>query len=286
MKDPKMQPDPSPASPAFFGGDRRMDAAARIFGSSARYFGESDTPELPFPDGLFAAGSSCIVLPFPLTKDGVHLHTPLYNGEPPTLAALAEILAALPENIPVFAGNLPEWMKTALGSRKICLYGEEEGFLAENAALTAAALRLCRILPPSGEGCGIVGFGRVGRAAAKCCLADGIRPAIFCRRTEALTEAVAMGCEAMPLSALPHPILAKLPLLLNTVPAPILSAEMLSGFSGRYGELASRSGLLPGALPTERVLPLPGLPGLLPEAAGAALAAALKRLREKEVPPC
>ena len=280
MKDP--QNTFLPASPAFLGGDRRMDAAARILGG-ARFFGEESPP---FPGELRADGCSYIVLPFPLTKDGAHLHAPLFPGEPPTLAALAEAIAALPESVAVFAGNLPEWMKNALGGRKILLYGEEEGYLSENAALTAAALRLCAILPPPGERCGIVGFGRVGKAVAEVCIADGIRPVVFCRRAEALAEAKALGCEAIPLSILPHPILAELPLLLNTVPVPILGAEALSGFTGRYGELASRPGLLENALPAAYIQPLPGLPGLLHEAAGAALAAAIARLDGKEVPPC
>ena len=267
----------------FLGGDRRMDAAAALFPGSRRLFGAGPPPsDAALAEAL--AGADGIVLPLPGSRDKLTLHAPLC-GDPPTLAAL---FSGVKEKL-VFAGSLPPEREKALESagNRLLFYGQEEIFLRENASLTAEALALRGILPPPGSPCGITGFGRVAKATAALCAAKGCPPILFCRRAEACREAENAGYTALPLRALPHPILRELPLLLNTVPAPILGARELAGFEGRYGELAFPGGLRDNALPEERILRLPGLPGLLPEAAGAALAGAVRRLWEgEEELPC
>ncbi len=151
--------------------------------------------------------ASVLVLPYPATRDGVHIsatHIPF---------------SALPlkEGVTVVGGDIPaDW------HREHVLFfdlARQEGFLWENARLTAEGA-LAAVLNATERGLyglpvAVVGFGRIGKQLARLLNAVGGRVTVYARRPAALAEARAMGYGAreavFPLSVEERVVLDTLP---------------------------------------------------------------------------
>ena len=227
---------------ALLGGDERVVRLGRLLrsdGHTVRAFAlESAVPDC-VPDASAAVkGADCVFLPLPCERDGV-LNAPLSTVRTET----APLLAFAAPGTRVFAGKVPEPLRTQCRNGGLALtdYMCREELALRNAALTAegalglllqgeGSLRGSRIL--------LTGFGRIGRVLARMLTSLGVRVTVAARRPEERALAELMGCRALRFSELSLP--GDWDAVVNTVPAPILSAPELEAFGGaRLIELAS-----------------------------------------------
>ncbi len=181
-------------------------------------------------------------------------------------AGVPPVLDALPKDITVIGGHLPELP----GYRCVDLLAHE-GYLAENAAITAHCA-IAEALPRLNitlQNCPalIIGWGRIGKCLAPLLRALGAQVTVAARREEARAMASALGYGAVVLERAP---LEKYRLIFNTVPAPVLSEEAIGHCVPECLkiDLASVSGMA-GA----DVLSARGLPGKnTPETSGRLIA--------------
>ena len=199
------------------GGDARMPYAAEVIGRAGHEVSLSAHGEVPLsPEAL--AEAEAILLPHPLTRDGVQLFAPLS----PLCAPLSALSAMIPEGAILLAGQRGGTVGATFPHHKILSYGEDERFLEANARTTAegALSLLMQRLPTAlaDTPCLLLGSGRLARALATllsafgaplCLLARnpsplpcGIRPlpdcsaaeaAIFCQRSNFLPRLFSSG---------------------------------------------------------------------------------------------
>lgn len=205
-----------------------------------------------------------LILPLPVSRDGVTLNTPLAKEQLP----LSEIRTHFKGRL-LFGGKLPK----ELFPDGIDYFAAEEVTLA-NAALTAeGALALAIEQTPFSllhQPVLVLGAGRIGQLLALRLAALGANVTVAARRAESLALCEALGVEGRFYEDLPY---GKFRLVLNTVPARVLCEEALvrlpedallielaSAPGGFDPHVAERLGL--------RILPAPGLPGrFMPESA-------------------
>ena len=225
----------------------------------------ADIPSITQSPDLYSAlaGTQCVVLPIP-TADGILLRAP-YSCTP---IPLAEVADALPNNVPVFGSSC------AIPLTDIT---RNEGFAIGNAALTAqcAPQLLTEHSRRSlvGESVLILGGGRIGTLLALQLKNAGASVTVAARCPTQRARCKALGADALDLRKLPS-CLPRCHTVVNTIPAPVLTRELLALLpkDALLLELASHPG---GYDPqTAQVLGLThingsGLPGrLLPNSAG------------------
>ncbi len=219
-----------------------------------------------------------LLLPVPLSRDGKTLLAPRAD-DPIPLQALAE---RTPEETRVFCG-MPGDAAQLFFRRGIRLYdyAAREEFSLRNAIPTAegvAQLLLCA-LPRTVRGSHILitGYGRTARACARLLSGMGARITIAARRCSALALADGEGYHGLYLRELAQ-VMHRFDAVVNTVPAPVLDAQILENTSkdcpileiasAPYGvdfEVANRLGL--------QVQIAPSLPGkVAPQTAGIIIA--------------
>lgn len=178
------------------------------------------------------------------------------------------LLECIPEDICIVGGNLnrPELD----GYRKLDLL-QLESYLAQNAAITAdcavrvAATRMATVF--SDLSVLVIGWGRIGKCLAQLLQRIGCDVTVAVRRDSDCAMPVALGFKAVKSSNLQN--LPSYALIFNTVPAPMLSRNVLSVCPDSLKiDLASIQGL-DGA----DVIWARGLPGLYaPESSGKLIA--------------
>ena len=171
---------------------------------------------------------------------------------------LEPLLSMLPDGITVIGGNLNH---PGLHGYTLWDLLKDERYLAKNAEITAhCALSLAaQLLPVTLAGCPVlvIGWGRIGKILAKLLGCIGADVTVAARRPESLAMAEALGFRAVPLNRLPQSV-SGCRVILNTVPAPVLSLEQmarcrndclkidLASVSGMAGSDVIRARGLPG----------------------------------------
>ena len=157
-------------------------------------------------------------------------------------------------------------------------YWSDPVYAIENAALTAegavwlAMRRSDRAL--AGQSALVVGYGRIGRLLADKLAALGMRVTVAARSAEARAEAAIRGHNSVDINSIP----ASFDLVVNTVPAPVLTGD--HGASVCL-ELAGSPG---GWRDDTPVLKAPGLPGIYAPRSGAdVMANAIYRVMEVDI---
>ncbi len=269
----------------FMGGDRRAQYAAKALlqaGQSACFAEDSQAWRQQ------AEKSPHLVLPLPMTQDGITVFAPFRSV--PIL--LDELKSTLKAGQTVFAG-MPktEWAR-GLESKGIKLYDyyKNEALLFANAAATAEGALFELIGAADTTVCGssfiITGYGRIASALAPRLRALGGKVTVAARSEEQCVRAENDGCKAVKLYNI-EAVLPECDALINTVPSPILTekqllhmkrgALLLEVASAPYGadeETVKRCGL--------RYIKAPGLPGRLsPRSAGEAIARVILSYTER-----
>lgn len=200
------------------------------------------------------------------------------RGGPP----LQSLLDALPKNISILGGNLPDSLTSRYPTADFL---QDPQYLAENAAITAhCALRLAlEGLPVVIAGCPvlILGWGRIGKCLARDFRALGAHVTVAARNPTHRLLLHAMGFEAVDPGSLGSGV-SHYRLLLNTIPAPVLSREQTDTCPPEAVLLDLAS--VPG-MAGDRVVSAPGLPGrLAPESSGTLIGQTAARYLSGEVP--
>ena len=174
------------------------------------------------------ANAGTLVLPVPLSRDGVHL-----SGSGEACILLSDVLCALQKGQRGFGGGFSDAHRAAMEAAGATAvdFLKDESFVLKNAAFTAqGALRL--LLEHTSEPLQnlpvlVTGFGKVGKATSALLKSVGCRVTVAARNEAQRTEARLSGCEAVTLSSLS----AQTAAVFNTVPARIFSAQALSQFA-------------------------------------------------------
>lgn len=187
-------------------------------------------------------GADVLILPLPATRDGVTVHCPRDPDCTVTLSMIAELMARTPRLL-LFGGRLPADFldtvkKIGISRERVSDYYDSEVLQLRNAYLTAeAALMTAMELTDCairGVSVGVLGFGRIGKYLSRLLRGMGAEVTVCARREESLFEAAAEGCHPLLLSESASmgglaPLCRSHSVLFNTVPARILSRDLLMG---------------------------------------------------------
>ena len=209
------------------GGDLRQIYAAKYFreqGYTVSVFRFDSPCPLELSECFDLADTDCVLLPLPVTRDGVLLNTPLWNCE----LTLEELFSKIPKETTVFCGmakKLPVCFQDLVTD-----YADDEGFLLKNAYLTAeAALELAIARTPIslfGASVLVTGYGRIGCFLAKMLHSLGAVTYVASRSPAHLTKIELEGCIPVSYDTLSD-VLPKMDMIFNTVPFVVFTKELL-----------------------------------------------------------
>ena len=228
------------------GGDRRQTALARLLagdGWQVETYGLPDRPGTA-ADRDRALGAPAVVLPLPLCREDGTVN---WSGEPWPARRLWE---AFRPDQRVLAGQIPPEELTAARARGLDVtdYFQWESLTVANAAITAegAVQTALEHLEGTllGRRCLVVGFGRIGRLLSFRLHGLGARVTAAARAPADRAWIRAYGWEAADPAALAD-ALKDQGAVFNTVPAPVLTGELLARLPADclLVDLASRPGI-------------------------------------------
>ncbi|MBQ8080236.1 MAG: dipicolinic acid synthetase [Oscillospiraceae bacterium] len=197
----------------------------------------ADTPgELP--------GCDILVLPMPVSEDGVTVHAP-YAASPVLLRDLLPLLHPGALVLGGRFGKAEDFFRMA--GYETDDYSRREEFALFNAIPTAegAVGILLDELPRTLYGASVLvtGYGRIGRFLAMLLCSFGAEVTVAARRSADRARAEMNGCHAIPVSALAEEI-GRFDAVCNTVPVCILTADVLAAMreDALILDLASKPG--------------------------------------------
>ncbi len=231
------------------GGDHRQIETAiylQSLGHTVSVFGLPRTNELQVEDNLYNAinGKYAVILPLPLSRDGVTVNTPLTDD----VIFIEDVLLCKP-NI-IFAGLIKPDIKEKLESRNIefCDYYDSEALTVRNAVLTAeAAIAIainCTDFSIFGSKSLVLGYGRIGRQLARYLKSLGSVVTATSRHDGVLAVIEADGFNAVNTLKTTE-ICGEFDYIFNTAPSPILNKKFLNACKSSVfiEDLATDSGI-------------------------------------------
>ncbi|MCL6638455.1 MAG: dipicolinate synthase subunit DpsA [Firmicutes bacterium] len=240
-----------------------------------------------FPDpGECVADADAVILPVPGIDEKGRLHC-TYTAEP--LLLTWETVARIPRKAPVFVGmarqNLVD-MASKRGLRLVQLMQMDEVAILNSIPSAEGAIQMAMEMMPAtihGSNAFVLGFGRTGMTLARALHALGAVTRVVARNPSQLARAYEMGLLPLTFDELPRHLTGA-GVIFNTVPAPVLTRELLSLVSPETViiDLASSPGGTDFPAAAEmgvKAVLAPGLPGkVAPKTAGRILARVIKRL--------
>ena len=220
------------------------------------------------------SGSRAVILPLPATTDGVRVNcTPAERGDPTNQRELrlTHLMQILPKGVLLLAGKPGDVLRSMARDENVRLidYYDLEEVQIKNAVPTvegaiAIAMRELPITLFEAR-CTILGYRRIGKRLAHVLHALGAHVTVAARSEKDLALARIGGCTARPLTEyLSDP--APADVLFNTVPAPILTRDVLEKLPDGLPivELASAPGCMEARAQKQcrqKLLKAPSLPG-------------------------
>lgn len=227
--------------------------------------------------------TQCVVLPTPVIK-GDGLNAPFGSR---TLSE-EELAEALPRNVPIFGGSVGESLRQRCVRRGIYVTDllSIEALAVKNAAITAqcAAQVIMSEIPAAlaGQSVLILGAGRIGKLLGLQLRALGAAVTVSSRREEDKAWCAALGLTPADTADL-APVLPECKLLVNTIPARVLTPQQLELLPSDavLFELASAPGGFHHSS-HHPVIACGGLPGkYAPQSAADAIAETVYQLLER-----
>lgn len=215
------------------GGDPRQAALSRALSDDGHQvhtyaLEEGEGTPHPAPDLSGIGSAHCVVLPLP-SDDGELLNTPLSRTPLP----LSDLLSALRPSQLLCAGR-PSPRLRALseerGLRLIDYFAREDLTIANAVPTSEGAIQLAmEELPITLHGARVlvIGYGRLGKVLAYQLQGLGAHVSVAARKQADLSWIRVWGCEGEETGALQGE-LSGYDLIINTVPAPVLSRPLLA----------------------------------------------------------
>ncbi len=266
------------------GGDGRMRKTAQLLANSGIKVTDLPCPQLCNKqlDGDY------IVLPLPLTIDGVHLLC-----QDKSKIDLADIIQKLPPTSKILAGCVSERNGDAFEQRGFTFadYYTDEKLLLFNARLTAEAT--LQIVMQNTEksikdmNVLVVGCGRCGKATAKIFKKMGARVTLTSRRFKDKIKTIMMGVKCGKTARLAD-LVPFADVAINTVAHPLFTCNVLKDIPKKtlLVELASSAAGIDMQAAKEfgtNLIYAPGLPGkCLPDSAAEAIAQAVEKIIKED----
>lgn len=225
-----METKKSPPKAFIPGGDGRMVHTAKVLataGCTVILYGQDGNPPSPDPPEELTASADLIVLPVPVSRDGITLNAPMAKQPIP----LDRIISSLRAGQLVAGGNLPARLVDSICQRNCAFYDclADESFALPNALATAEgaiAIAIAEIPDLLTESdCAILGYGRIGKHLARLLTAMGAKVTVFARKERARVEATAAGCTARPLND--FTAVSAPSLIFNTIPTRLFDFSTL-----------------------------------------------------------
>lgn len=180
----------------------------------------------------YALGSDIVILPVPVTFDGVHINSP-YSDNPLTIE---EFLDGITPSAVVFGGQIKPNFAKALEEKGIKFfdYLSREELAIRNAIPTAeGAIKIAIEETPitiNGSKCLVLGYGRIGKILAKMLSGLGANVTVEARKYADLAMIDFHGYGALSLGDLKKKI-QDFDIIFNTVPALLLDYDALKNMS-------------------------------------------------------
>lgn len=241
---------------AVLGGDLRQAALARAlwergFLVHTFFLGEGDTvPELPAgvrPEQDLARLPlmDVVVLPLPVSTDGLHLNAP-FSAQPVLLADCLERVGVGAAVLGGMVSPAVQELARDKGVRVLDYFAREELAVLNAVPTAEGALELAmQELPITlwQSRCLVTGYGRIARILCRCLHALGAQVTVAARSHPDLAWAQAEGMQALPLGEL-SPVLGQQQVVFNTVPARLFGERELEQLAPGclLLDLASRPG--------------------------------------------
>ena len=261
------------------GGDQRQLHLAHSLsadGHTTHLYG-LDTPESD-ADLTQIHRADCIIFPLPVADEDLFLYAPLSHLR----ISMESILPQLSPSQFLCGGRVSSSLDKVFQNYNLTIqdYFMQEELIVSNAIPTAeGALQIAmEQLPITIHDCQvlILGFGRIGQAAARRFSALGAKVTVAARNYAQLALAHSMSLNTQPLSPLAG-WLCSYDLIINTIPAPVLGAKELHDTKEDclILDLASAPGGVDRSaanIQTRCIIHAPGLPGkVAPATAGRAI---------------
>ena len=217
-------------------------------------------------------GASAVILPLPLTTDGVRLNCGKNTARPDIyIPRITEIIQAVDKDCLIFAGKVPVNIQrfSAENNRRIIDYYESEDFQIKNAVPTAEGAIAVAIremdITLSGSNVSVIGYGRIGRTLALRLISLGCRVTCIARSKRDLAWAEGDGCRTIKLAEYRESPISY-DAIFNTVPHMIFDEHVVRALP--YGQLFIDLASLNGGIDSEaaenhgiRVVKALSLPG-------------------------
>ncbi len=240
--------------------------------------------------------ASVIILPFPVSADGVHINAPLdKNGELGDVKLLTILRLAEPRSV-IIGGKLPESFAATARDKGHSVYDLlsietleiKNAYITAEAALSIAMNTLCRTV--SGAHVAITGFGRISKQLARLFSSLGAHVTVAARKVSDLAFAETLGYRTVKIEGecWSSSLADGYDMIFNTVPYRIFNREFLERIDKNTAlvELAS----VPGGFDLGAAHELgsniswaPSLPGkYAPESAGELIADSIIKIISEE----
>lgn len=227
-----------------------------------------------------------LILPLPVTTDGIHINTPLSNHK----IKIDTDFIRLFDNKPIFCGmkNKLKPIYDLWKDSNLYDYGERDEFAVENAVPTSeGAIELAMHEYDgtiNGARCLVTGYGRVGRVLSDMLCGIGAKVWVSARKQKDLAFIRAKGMQALLTSKLS----GNFDIIFNTVPSLVFDAHTLA--KNAMGAIVIDLASIPGGVDFEaaerlsiKALHALSIPGrVAPKAAGIIIKNAVYNIIEEE----
>lgn len=174
--------------------------------------------------------ADCLVLPLPVSSDGITLNAPFYSGT----VSLSELPSCVRKDGIVLGGRITPPIREMFTSKgiEVADYFEREELAVLNALATAeGALQIALEEQPviiSGCNVLILGMGRIAKSLIRLLQGFGAHITAASRKYSDMAWAEVFGCDTAEITALADSEpLRSADIIFNTVPHPILNEELL-----------------------------------------------------------
>jgi dipicolinate synthase subunit A len=256
--------------------------------SAAAIAGTGATTRASIQDAV--QNADVVICPIPLPAADGSLFAPQSVEK---LVPNAEALRTMRRGGIFITGRASPQMREAVGALGLALHeyeADEELMLRRAPAIAEGAIRIAieqTDVTLHGNRCMVVGFGKIAPTIAAMLRGLGAHVTVAARNPVQLAKAWAMGCETMPVSAVPE-LAPHMAVIFNTVPARLFTRDVLQPF-GRETVLIDLAAP-PGGVDQEAARQLGvrsiwarGLGGRAPRTVGQSQWSGIVRIIEKEV---